>query len=367
MLPRQALANSRNIPATNLLREIGLDTSFRFFRDLGLHDLEVPAERFGLSMAIGSLPTGLDRLVRAYGALAEDGVLADLVWVPGGAARPRRRILSPDTARLVTAFLADPVARLPSFPRYGATEYPFPVALKTGTSQGYRDAWLVGWSSQYLVGIWVGRPDSGTMNQLSGGRAAAHLAHAVLMDLHGGAAGDLHEARFPAPEGRVPVELCIYGGGRSDGHCGQTLTEWVKPDEMPAIASTAVLRRDEGEGERLELTVPAVHRVWAKQEGFPLAETAAGEGEIRLSVASPEHNSRLWRNPDAPPIASRIALKAHVEPRVPQIVWYVDGEPFATADPDVPVFWPMQPGIHRIQIRLPLREGASRPVRIVVE
>jgi penicillin-binding protein 1C len=66
-------------------------------------------------------------------------------------------------------------------------------------------------------------------------------------------------------------------------------------------------------------------------------------------------------------VANRLALKAQVEPRVPQVVWYVDGEPFAVTDPDLPVFWPMSPGVHRFQLKLPLSEGASRPVRIVVE
>ena len=61
LLPRQALANSRNVPATNLLRRVGLEANFSFLRDLGLHDLETPAESFGLSMAIGSLPTRLER------------------------------------------------------------------------------------------------------------------------------------------------------------------------------------------------------------------------------------------------------------------------------------------------------------------
>jgi penicillin-binding protein 1C len=52
---------------------------------------------------------------------------------------------------------------------------------------------------------------------------------------------------------------------------------------------------------------------------------------------------------------------------VPQVVWYVDGEPFAVTDPDKPVLWPIKPGTHRFQVRLPLRDGFSRPVRIVVE
>ncbi len=48
MLPRQALANSRNVPATNLLRAVGLEAAYGFFRDLGLHDLDAPADNFGL-------------------------------------------------------------------------------------------------------------------------------------------------------------------------------------------------------------------------------------------------------------------------------------------------------------------------------
>ena len=367
MLPRQALANSRNVPATNLIREIGLESTFRHLRALGLHDLDVPAESFGLSMAIGSLPTTLEALMRAYGALAEDGVLGDLAWYEGQKTRPEKRVLSSDTARLLGLFLSDPLARLPSFPRYGTMELPFPVALKTGTSQGYRDAWLVGWSAKYLIGVWVGRGDAGTTNGLSGARAAAKLARAILLDLHGVGPGDLAEASLPTPADRVPVELCAIGGKRSNGLCGQTLTEWVKPDEVPPVEDVVVVRAVAG-GERLEIAVPAAHRVWAKAEGYPLDERAGeGSGAPRLNVASPEHNSRIWLNPEAPPVANRLALKAHVEPRVPQIVWYVDGEPFGVADPDQPLLWPMRPGVHRFQIRLPGTDGASKIVRVVVE
>lgn len=80
LLPRQALANSRNVPATNLLRRIGLPRAFAFLRRLGLHRLDGPAERFGLAMAIGALPTSLERLMRAYATLADDGQDRGLAW-----------------------------------------------------------------------------------------------------------------------------------------------------------------------------------------------------------------------------------------------------------------------------------------------
>jgi penicillin-binding protein 1C len=366
MLPRQALANSRNVPATNLLRNVGLDTTLRFLRDLGLHDIEGPAENFGLSMAIGSLPTTLDRLMRAYGALADDGRLSDLVWHDGQPRKAPAQILSADTARLVTSFLADPMARLPSFPRFGPTEYPFPVALKTGTSQGYRDAWTIAWSKQFIVGVWLGRGDAGTMSQLSGASSAARLVHALMLKLHNARPGDLNDAGFPSPAGRVPVELCVFGGKRSAGSCGQTLTEWLKPEDVPAVEEASLTQPAE-DGARPTLAIAAVHRAWAKDAGYPVADAAPTGGAVRLTIATPENNSRIWLNPETPPALNRIALKSVVEPRVPQVVWYVDGEPFAVTDPDQPVFWTVKPGTHTFQLRRPLQPGTSRTIQVVVE
>jgi penicillin-binding protein 1C len=338
LLPRQALANSRNVPAANLLGTVGLDGGFEFFRDLGLHRLDAPAESFGLSMAIGSLPTSLDRLVRAYGALADQGMLRDLVWYAGQPTDSPRRVVTTDVARQVTLFLSDPFAPLPSFPRYGTTEYPFSVALKTGTSQGYRDAWTVAWSDEYMVGVWIGRADSGTMTQVTGARAAAAMAKAILLRLHGVRPGDLNDTGFPPPPNHVPVELCALTGKPGPTSCSQTLVEWL-PAPRPSAATEANL--DE-------------------------ARTAAAE-PARLSIVSPKPNDHLWRNPEVPASLERLVLKAIVEPPVTQIVWYVDGEPFAVAAPDKLVYWPIAVGAHRFQIRLPFEQTASKPVRIVVE
>ncbi len=189
MLPRQALANSRNMPATNLLRAVGLETAYSFFRELGLHDLDAPADNFGLSMAIGSLPTSLERLVRAYGALAEDGLLGDFVWAQGQrAARAGARAFGRqrEAHHLLLVRSACPAAQ---FSALRGERVSFPAALKTGTSQAYRDAWSVAYSTKYIVGVWIGRGDAGPMRGLSGARAAAPLAKAILMQLHSVLAG----------------------------------------------------------------------------------------------------------------------------------------------------------------------------------
>jgi len=343
MSPRQALANSRNVPATNLLRRVGLEASFHFLHDLGLHDLETPAESFGVSMAIGSLPTKLEKLMRAYAALADDGVLSDLSFAREQQRGAPRRVMSIDTARLITSFLSDPQARLPSFPRYGPLEYPFAVAVKTGTSQGYRDAWTLAYSHRYIVGVWLGRADAGTMKELGGASSAARLAHAVMARLHGVTAGDIAPDAFPPPPRRKPIDLCLARASAAGGPCGETIREWVKPDDADAAPPPTV----------------------ATTPGAPAMSEAANDGA--LVIATPEHNTHVWRNPEQPEYLNKLALKLAPAPGVEQIVWYVDGEAFKVADAGETVFWPMRPGTHRIEARLPLRPGASRPVRVTVE
>ena len=340
MSPRQALANSRNVPAANLLRRVGIEANFHFLHELGLHDLEAPPESFGVSMAIGSLPTKLENLMRAYAALADDGVLGDLVYAREQRRCAPRRVMSVDTARLVTSFLSDPQARLPTFPRYGPLEYPFAVAVKTGTSQGYRDAWTLAYSTKFIVGVWLGRADAGTMKELGGAASSARLAHAILVKLHGAKPGDMDAENFPPPPDRRAVDLCLGRDAREN--CFETIREWVKPGEAAPIAAPALSASSAGQ------------------------EMEASAGPV-LAIAAPEHNTHIWRNSDQPAALNRLALKLAQGTPGAQIVWYVDGEPFVVAEADQTVFWPLQPGAHRIQARLALRPGASRSVRVMVE
>jgi penicillin-binding protein 1C len=333
--PSQALANSRNVPAVDVLRRLGIGAGFDLFRALGLHALDAAPDSLGLAMAIGALPTSLDRLTDAYTALADDGMQREIRWYRGQPEQPPRRVFSVEAAREVGLFLSDPLARLPSFARYGSTEYPFAVAVKTGTSQGYRDAWTVAWSPRFLVGAWVGRSDAGPMAGLGGANSAADLVHTILLALHHTVPGDLVDSSLAVPAGYVPRPVCAGPDATPGDSCSRTLVAWL-PRDAAAQATT-----------------PA--------QGPP------GDTAVRLSVVTPEAGSRIWRNPEAPAATDRLVLRAKTVPHVPQIVWYVDGEPFALSDPDAPVTWPLRAGEHRFQIGLPLRPERSRPVKLEVE
>jgi penicillin-binding protein 1C len=397
LLPRQALANSRNVPAAWLVRQEGLDEAYLFLSTLGLHDNAQAAERFGLVLAVGALPTTLERLVRAYGALADDGKMEDLAWWAGEAREPARPVLSPAVARQITLFLADPAARLPSFPRLGASEDGLPIAVKTGTSQGYRDAWAVAWTNRYLVGVWTGRARGAAMRSVSGGQSSAKLAQTVLIELHR-QQGDLTAERgFPVPEGYRPVALCAQTGLRAAGRCAQTITEWfaagLVPEEDDVFQHLRVDLRNgllaapwtpkPYIGERTFAALPPEQAAWGAANHLPApplglspldrplskgkAAPPASRQPPHLAVTAPRDGLRMVRNPEIPPEAAMLNLRAVVSPEVERLVWLVDGLPWRTALAQEPVHWPLAPGVHRFEVATPDGHDRSPAVSIEVE
>jgi penicillin-binding protein 1C len=413
LLPRVALASSRNVPAADLLDRVGLATGYDFLRDLGLHDGEKPAHRYGLGLAIGGLPVTLERLVRAYGVLSSDGLLRDLRWYAAAPATEPRRLLSEETAREITLFLSDPSARLPAFARMGATEYPFPVAVKTGTSSRFRDSWALAYSKRYLVGVWVGDPDFRPMNRLSGYRGAAELVHRILTDLHRDQLDGLAAVSWPAPRGFRAVRLCALTGHRATDACDRVVTEWMRPGTEPVEACRAHFRVavDRRSGRiatvatprdvvdlKTVVDLPPRYAEWAASAGLQVLApalrpcTTLPEGEcmqvrtalrapaagtapasaaespvVRVSITAPENNLRVLRDPETPADQATLALRAVVEPAVAQVVWYVDGEAYQVADRPYTVRWKLRPGEHVIEARLPNVSARSGRVKVFVE
>ena len=388
LLPRAALANSRNVPATELLEQIGLDEGYAFLRDLGLHGGRVPARRLGLGLAIGGLNVTLEQLVRAYGVLAGDGRVGDLV-VAKGEGPDRRRLLSEDSARQVALFLADPQARLPTFSRLGALEYPFPVAVKTGTSSRFRDAWAVAFSTRYLVGAWVGDPDFRPMNHVSGALSAAALAQRLLLRLHEGQTQGLDDLTFPPPRGHRPARLCALTGALAQGACERVSVEWLRAGEEPRhecrahqrllvdVRSGRPATRSTPRGfleARTFVDLPPRYAAWAAAEGLPRPPSeepqlafASFRPSVRVSLSSPTDGLRVLRDPETPAGQATLSLGAIVDPPGADVVFYVDGRPFETAAYPYRTRWPLQPGEHVFEARVPQAGTRSARVRVLVQ
>ena len=407
LLPRVALANSRNVPAANMLGLVGVEPGYAFLRDLGLHRGDDAARRYGLGLSIGALPVPLERLVHAYSMLAREGVLSDVVWYRGQPVGFPHRLLSEETARQVTLFLADPMARLPTFPRMGASEYPFPVAVKTGTSSRYRDALTLAYSTRYVVGVWIGRPDYRPMSRMSAFTSAASLAHDILSALHKGENGGLDDLQFPPPRGFRSERICALTGKRATRACGQVYLEWFRPGQEPlqdcdAHVQLAVDTRDgllassftpaRFVDVRTFTTLRPRYAAWATAVGLSRPPTevsplnvphgmtaqandrdmerfaAARAGRApKMSIVAPEPGMRLVRDPDSPPARATLALRVVVDPPAEQVVWYVDNAPFQVVDYPYTARWVLKSGEHTFQARLPYTDSASAAVRVKVQ
>jgi penicillin-binding protein 1C len=404
LLPRQALANSRNVPVARLLNDIGLEEGYAFLRDLGLHHDEFDARRYGLGLSIGAMPVTLEHLVQAYSVLANDGHWRSLNWYAGQAAE-NRQLLTPGTARLVSLHLSDPTARLPSFPRMGSTEYSFPVALKTGTSEGLRDAWTVAYSRRYIIGVWLGHPDARPMHDITGASSAAELARRILEHLHGNERHGLADLNFPPPEGYSKVEVCAMTGKRATKACDPVFEEWFKPGQEPQQDDDAyqLIAVDSRNGllahagtptryveRRAFINLPPRYADWAAQAGIPLAphkvSTLGNSGVARFStrtsadrdainaisqpilrIISPSDGLKLIRDPSVPDTLNTIGLRVETSIRMQEVLWEIDGKPFQLASYPHTVRWKLLPGDHVIRARSTFTSEISKPVHIRVE
>ncbi|MBI4699368.1 MAG: hypothetical protein HY758_10835 [Nitrospirae bacterium] len=100
----------------------------------------------------------------------------------------------------------------------------------------------------------------------------------------------------------------------------------------------------------------------AKEASFQLKEK-----KMHISIISPENGLRLIRDPETPADMSTLALRAVVNPIVPQLVWYIDGRPFQVTDYPYTARLTITPGEHMIQARLPNSPVSSGSVKIIVQ
>ncbi|ANY83111.1 penicillin-binding protein 1C (plasmid) [Microvirga ossetica] len=166
---RKALQMSLNLPAVELLNELGPARLLARRRDTETA-IVIPKEAApGLAVGLGGLGITLTDLTRLYSGLARGGEMPHLVRYTGepAASTQGRRIVDPVSAWYVFDILRG--APPPDNALAGR------IAFKTGTSYGYRDAWAVGYDRRFTIGVWVGRPDGTAVPGLVGRLIAAPI------------------------------------------------------------------------------------------------------------------------------------------------------------------------------------------------
>ncbi len=184
---RQALASSLNVPAVKVIKILGLSDSYQMLKRMHISDLK-PPDFYGASIALGAIDIRLHELANAFRALANKGQWSPLMWSPdlpvAAPADAQDRLLSEESAFIISDILADPNARRIGFHWDSALETSFWTAVKTGTSKDIRDNWCMGYSNDYTVGVWAGNFSSERMTGVSGVTGAGPSWNEIMGFLH---------------------------------------------------------------------------------------------------------------------------------------------------------------------------------------
>ncbi|MCX6224239.1 MAG: transglycosylase domain-containing protein [Bacteroidia bacterium] len=233
---KEALVRSLNIPAVLMLRDFGLDRFYNLLKELRMPTLVFPANHYGLSLILGGAEITLWDICRIYSGWARTLIdsethknspdyalrepIVELQSKPADLPRKQQGLVN-----LASIYLAFDAMRNVKRPESEAGWESYmsasPIAYKTGTSFGFRDAWSVGLTRDYLVGVWVGNADGEGRPGLMG----AQVASPVMFDVFGVLP---HGGWFEAPwEELTAIPVCSQSGMRSSPFCGEPDTVWA--------------------------------------------------------------------------------------------------------------------------------------------
>jgi 1A family penicillin-binding protein len=223
---RNALAQSRNIPAIKTLYLAGIKDSIETAKSMGIKSLSDDPNQYGLTLVLGGGEVSLLDMVSAYGVFANDGVrypytgIISIEDLQGNVLEQfspsPKMILEPQIAETISDVLSDKVAKLPA---YGAGSPLFfdnrQVASKTGTTNDSKDAWTIGYTPEIVVGAWAGNNNNTPMVKKVAGMIVAPLWHEVMADALASTTGETFKAPPAVDQTIKPVLRGIWQGNET--------------------------------------------------------------------------------------------------------------------------------------------------------
>ncbi len=172
---REALQQSLNIPAVAVLAQVGPARVASRLREVGLPlHWNAAHPQPGLPLVLGGVGVTLEELVTLYVGFANGGTVAPLRFGPADP-QPVGQALLTETACWYLAEILRTAPTPGNVLTPGSVASPHPIAYKTGTSYGFRDAWALGFDADHTVGVWVGQPDGSPSPGHYGRNTAAPL------------------------------------------------------------------------------------------------------------------------------------------------------------------------------------------------
>lgn len=278
MTLRNALAQSINIPSVKVLYLAGLSDSIRLARDMGLESLSNKGD-YGLTLVLGGGEVTPLEMTGGYGVFANNGIKTNISPIieiknKDGEVLEKQnpnptQVLDKEVALKISDILSDNIARAPSYGQTSALYFPNrDVAVKTGTTNNYKDAWIMGYTPNIAVGAWAGNNDNTPMQKKVAGLIVAPMWRAF-MDQALPKTTDEHFEKPLVEDNSTlkPVLRGIWQGGiisntnTVDGGV-HSILNWINKDNPSGPAP--IDPNSDSQFSRWEYSV----RLWAEQNGY---------------------------------------------------------------------------------------------------
>lgn len=241
VLARIALANSLNIPAVHVMDKVGVSSAINEAQNLGITTLTDPS-RYGLSLVLGAAEVPLLQMTGAYATFANQGTYVTpttIVQIQDKRGKviythtPQTRdALDPGVAYQISSILSDNGARAMEFGN--ALTISRPAAVKTGTTEDFKDALTIGYTPSLVVGVWVGNNDNTPMDSVAGSLGAAPIWRQMMEHMLAGTPVE----RFTPPSDILQVTVCKENGLRAETATSSAYTEFFLPGTIPTQSCT---------------------------------------------------------------------------------------------------------------------------------
>ncbi len=356
---RDALVLSLNLPALDVVRRLGVPTFLRALRRAGLNDLRRPASDYGLGLALGNGEVQLLDLVNAYAALARGGEWKPYRLLEAETRGEARRICSAEAAWLVADILGGDERAMDATGHSADVRLPR-LAWKTGTSSGLRDAWVVGFNPDYVVGVWAGNPDGAPAPRLAGSRSAMPLAWDVWREMYPDNVGPW----FLPPPGVRTTAVCAISGRIGGPYCRQIAEDrWIAGATLHETCR--IHREPPGPDGAVRDVWPAEIAAFLDRQRRRSADCGRPAAASAVRILAPADGSVFRRSDGLAEPIQQLTLRATSGESGSPLYWFVNGVCLGRAEPGETLRWPLAAGRH--QLVCADTSGHSDRVRIVVE
>jgi penicillin-binding protein 1C len=312
---REALVDSLNVPAVEVLNRVGYRNLYRFLRSVGITTLNQLPEHYGLALTLGAGEVNLLELTNAYAALARLGEYKPYTFIEGKE-NQSRRILSEAAAYLVADITSD-TKRLNDIGIHRDNNIHPKIAWKTGTSYGNKDAWTICYNPEYTIGVWLGNFSARTAKALVGVDAAAPIGVKIFDWLY---------LRKPAPWYNISASI---GERRVCSASGQPIGDNCKN----SVSDLYIKNR-------------TINRPCPVHEKGVSSNVLIDFDRARPNIISPSHRCEYFISNTSG--NTKLNLQATSAPDSEKLYWFVNGKFYTSSDIGDKILWDMELGQHKI-------------------